>query len=124
MEELLRQVNAALAREKWAYVLLTVGLVIVLMTLYFGLRDAVGYSSYFAFDKAARDAASAGSTLLGLQGELESTEPWTKPFAFAGMGFLFAGIGLTLWNIVYRIQWRAKTVGVCVPILVERSRQR
>ncbi len=123
MDELWAQVNANLAREKLAYIFLAVGLIIVLVTLYYGIGDATGYAGYFTHTKADRDAALAGSSLLTLERELESTEPWTKPFAFAGMGVLFAGIGLTLWNIIYRIQMRAECIGVCVPLAVQRSKK-
>src|SRR5215472_3055456 len=116
MDALLTQVNAKLARERWAFVLLALGLIIVLVTLYYGLSDATGYASYLAHTKVERDAALAGSTLLVQQAELESTEPWTKPLAFAGMGFLFVGIGLMLWTIVYRIQRRAQAVAFAVPL--------
>lgn len=122
MKELTAQINQNLAREKWAYLSLAVGLVVVLITLYFGFSDAAGYANYLTHTKVERDAALAGSALLTLQADLESTEPWTIPFAFAGMGLMFLGIGLTLWNVVYRIQMRAKTLAVVVPILARRAR--
>ncbi len=121
--DLATQVNADLVRQKWAYLFLALGLIIVLVTFYYGLADGNGYASYLSHTKAERDAALAGASLLTLQAELESTEPWTKPLAFAGMGFLFVGIGLTLWHIIYRIQLRAQALALVVPMAVRRARK-
>ncbi len=123
MDELAKQINANLSRQTWAYIFLAVGLIIVLVTLYHGFPDAAGYASYLSHPKAERDAALAGSSLLGPERELEATEPWTKPFAFAGIGFLFVGIGLTLWHIVYLIQLRGKALALVVPAAVQRARK-
>lgn len=90
---------ARMARSLWA-ISIVMGLSIVVAAFLIGLWNAGQVAAYFAESKEAREAAAAGTALVGLKVTTESVFAWLPGFKFFGMGLLFSGITFVLANII------------------------
>ncbi len=90
---------ARMARSLWALSVL-MGLGIVVAAFLVGLWNAGQVAGYLASSKEVREAATAGSALVGLNVTTETIFAWLPGFKFFGMGLLFSGITFVLANII------------------------
>lgn len=90
---------ARMARGMWALSIL-MGLAIVIAASLIGLWNSGVVAQYFSNPKAVREAAAAGSAIVGQKVVIESVFAWLPGFKFFGMGLLFSGITFVLANII------------------------
>ncbi len=90
---------ARMARGLWALSIL-MGLGIVVVAFLIGLWNSGLVAAYFSNPKAVREAAAAGSLIVGQKVTIESIFAWLPGFKFFGMGLLFSGITFVLANII------------------------
>lgn len=90
---------ARMARALWT-LSIVMGLGIVVAAFLVGLWNSVLVAAYFANSKEVREAAAAGSGIVGLKVTIESVFAWLPGFKFFGMGLLFSGITFVLANII------------------------
>lgn len=93
------QLLARMARGLWAVSIL-MGLGIVVVSFLIGLWNSGLVAAYFANPKVIREAATAGSVIVGQKVTIESIFAWLPGFKFFGMGLLFSGITFVLANII------------------------
>ena len=89
----------SMASKMWAP-WLAMGFMIVVASLIIGLINASTTADYYAFSKAEREAAVAGSTLVGNRVFMETTAIWLPAFKFLGRGMLLGGITFALATIL------------------------
>lgn len=68
--------------------------------------------------KATRDAAEAGSALLGQLGTLSVIPLWLKPLTFVGMAAFMIGIALEFSTIPAILNNRGQVMSLCFPYIV------
>jgi hypothetical protein len=79
-------------------------------------------SGYFGGNqKAVRDAAEAGSALLGQLQTLAVTPHWLEPLTFVGVAAFMVGIAIEFSMIPSLLNNRGKVMAACFPILVEKG---
>ena len=98
----------AVQREYVAYVLLALGLAGIAVAMVVGIIRADTAADVFAFDKATRDGAAAGSSLLADQGRLGALGAWLAPFVFLSLTGLITGIALAFWAILLEVRRRGE----------------
>ena len=80
-------------------------------------------SSYLGNNaKAARDAADAGSALLGQLGVLSTIPRWLEPLTFLGVASFMLGIALEFSSIPALLKNRGQVMKVCFPLIVKASK--
>ncbi len=99
-----------MARKMWGPMLL-IGFMIVVVAFVVGIVNSYTTADYFSADKATREAAVAGSTLVDARVSIEGIQAWLPGFKFFGMGLILAGITFllatilgTLRHLGYRVQ--------------------
>jgi len=105
-------------------VLLVGGLLIVLASLATMAVVAAIASDVFSNAKAVRDAAGAGSGLLGLQGDLATFPAWVFYFKVTGITLLWLAIIVLLSGIVKTIRVRATAMTESLTTIVGRAARR
>ncbi|MEE9198407.1 MAG: hypothetical protein V3U26_01270, partial [Dehalococcoidia bacterium] len=71
-------------------VLTGVSLIIATLVLWVVLADKA--ADYYAYERAVRDSATAGSDILSQQSTLEAYSRWLMPLPFLGIALLLLGI--------------------------------
>lgn len=80
-------------------------------------------SSYLGNNaKAARDAAEAGSALLGQLGTLATIPRWLEPLAFLGVASFMIGIALEFSSIPALLKNRGQVIKASFPLIVKVSK--
>lgn len=95
---------------------IAMGFMIVIAALIIGAVNAADAASYYAVDKATRDASS---DLAQIRAGIESITVWLPYFKFLGLAMILAGIIMALGVISLRLQELGKKVMGNVP---ERAR--
>lgn len=100
------------------------GWVLILVSLILGafVLSTTAASYWGGHAKAARDAAEAGSALLGQLQLLSSTPRWLEPLTFLGVASFMLGIALEFSSIPKILQNRGKVMRVCFPLIVEQGK--
>ena len=105
--------------------LIAAGFAIVTAALVIGIVLAGVASDVFDFPKSVRDAAAAGSPLLGDQGDLATIPLWLQPFKFFGLTLLIGGIFTVFWGLLRSLQEvRGAAMVEAVPILLKETSTR
>ena len=89
----------SMASKMWVP-FIAMGFMIVVASFVIGLVNSSVASDYYAFDKAAREAAVKGSDLATDRAFIESTKAWLPAFKFLGMGMLLGGVTFLLATIL------------------------
>lgn len=71
--------------------------------------------------KAARDAAGAGSSLLGQLEILSATPRWLEPLTFLGVASFMLGIALEFSSIPDILKNRGEVMRACFPLVVKHG---
>jgi len=87
-----------------------------LLGLFVLSATAVGYWGGNA--KAVRDAAEAGSALIGQLQRLTVTPRWLEPLAFLGVAAFMTGIALEFSTIPALLKQRGQALRAALPVLV------
>lgn len=98
------------------WILISAAFVIGLLTLSATAAEYFGSNA-----KAVRDAAEAGSVLLGQLQTLTVTPRWLEPLAFLGVAAFMTGIALEFSTIPNLLNNRGQVMSVCFPILVKKG---
>lgn len=69
--------------------------------------------------KSVRDAAEAGSSVLGQLNTLASTPRWLEPLAFLGVASFMLGIALEFSAIPNILKNRGQVMAICFPQIVQ-----
>ncbi|MDK1030005.1 MAG: hypothetical protein QGM50_04420 [Anaerolineae bacterium] len=78
-------------------------------------------SSYLGGNaKVVRDAAEAGSLLLGQLGTLSAIPRWLTPLTFLGVASFMVGIALEFSSIPALLKNRGQVLSACFPYLVRK----
>ena len=97
--ETVRGSPGAVRREYVAYALLALGAMRIMVALIVGIIRADTLADIFASDKAVRERAAAGSSLLGDQGRVAALQAWVLPFIFLSLASFISGIAIEFWAI-------------------------
>ena len=116
------QINKGQWKLGVALVLVMMGMVMVLVAFFTSVGLSATIGDYFTNDKAARDAAAAGSAILAQQGVIHTIPAWVKPLAPAGNSTVLLGIGFILWAIVERLRQRGRVLQQVLPLLKRGSK--
>ncbi len=103
-----------------AYVLFSLlGWLLIMLSFIIGLFVLTPTAAdYFGGNaKATRDAAEAGSSLLGQLQILQATPRWLEPLTFLGVASFMLGIALEFSSIPKILQNRGQVMSVCFPII-------
>ncbi len=83
---------------------------------------AVGWTNdYYAFSKGARDAAEAGSGVLGNLASIQTTKAWVKPLEILGLSTFLLGFGFAFANILQNVRLRGNTMAAVLPEMKARK---
>ena len=100
-------------------ILVAAGFLIVLVALFIGAALATTAADVFETSKATRDAAAAGSSLLGDQSDLAAFPLWVQPFKFLGIGLLVTGIFTVFWGLLRSLRdARGDALVESIPVLL------
>lgn len=69
--------------------------------------------------KATRDAAEAGSALLGQLSALSATPRWLEPLTFLGVASFMLGIALEFSAIPNILKNRGQVMAICFPQIIQ-----
>jgi len=97
------------------WILLSVSFLIGLLLL---APTASGYWGGNA--KTLRDAAEAGSILIGQIGVLTTTPRWLEPLTFVGVASFMVGIALAFSSIPALLKNRGQILSACFPYIVRK----
>ena len=102
--------------------LIAAGFAIVVSALVIAIVLAGVASDVFDNTKSARDAAAAGSPLLGDQGDLVTIPLWVQPFKFFGLTLLIGGVFTVFWGLLRSLQEaRGAAMVESIPVLLKGS---
>jgi len=96
---------------------ITMGVMIVIISVIIGAVNASNAANYYAIDKVTRDASIE---LAQVRAGIESTIIWLPYFKFLGVAMILAGIVMALGVIAMRLQNLGQRVMASVP---ESARQ-
>ena len=96
------------------WILISLALIIGLVVL---TPTAVNY--FGANSKAVRDAAEAGSQLLGQISILATIPLWLEPLTFLGVAFFICGIALEFSVIPSLVKMRGDSMAQAFPLIVK-----
>ncbi|MFQ5612031.1 MAG: hypothetical protein ACE5H9_07840 [Anaerolineae bacterium] len=91
---------------------IAMGVMIVMIAVIIGAFTAANAASYYAVDKATRDASVE---LAQVRAGIESTIVWLPYFKFLGVAMILAGITMAVGIISLRLQDLGKRVMASVP---------
>ena len=120
--------NITIPQVSWqarAYRLFTLlGWILILVSFVIGAFVLAPLAAdYFGGNaKAARDAAAAGSGLIGQLVQLNSTSRWLEPLTFVGVSSFMVGIALEFSMIPSLLKNRGTVMKACFPILVKKGK--
>lgn len=99
------------------------GWVLIMVSFIIGLTVlAPTAASYFGENaKSVRDAATAGSELLGQLEILKATPAWLEPLTFLGVAAFMTGIALEFSTIPNLLKNRGEVMSLCFPLLVQKG---
>ena len=117
VSDLRRKADATSRRVNLAYALILAGLMVEMVALILGIFLATVADSYWANPKTVRDAAAAGSAVLGQAQTLAAVSAWLVPLKFLGFALFFASIGAALSAIIPRIRERGEVMATALPQL-------
>jgi hypothetical protein len=86
------------------------GLIIVLIAFASALNGADSQTTFFSVDKATREAAAAGSTLVDANVTRHSIPTWVPSFKFLGLGIMLGAITMALGVIATTLRNLGKDV--------------
>lgn len=114
--------NPAPAWQMRAFPIFTLlGWVLILASFLIGLfvlaTTAAGY--WGGNSKAVRDAAEAGSALIGQLQTLAVTPRWLEPLRFLGVASFMTGIALEFSTIPGLLKNRGQVMSAAFPLLVK-----
>jgi len=97
------------------------GWVLILISFLIGLvvLSATAASYWGGNAKAVRDAAEAGSALLGQLQTLTVTPRWLEPLTFLGVASFMTGIALEFSTIPAILKNRGQVMSVSFPLIVK-----
>jgi len=100
------------------------GWVLILIAFLVGVFVLAPTASSYLGDnaKAARDAAEAGSALLGQLGALSTIPRWLEPLIFLGVASFMIGIALEFSSIPALLKNRGQVTKACFPLIVKVSK--
>ena len=105
--------------------LIVAGFAIVTAALIIAIVLAGVASDVFDNTKSARDAAAAGSSLLGDQSDLATFPLWVQPFKFVGLTLLISGIFTVFWGLLRSLQEaRGAAMVESIPVLLKGTSTR
>lgn len=119
IEEIRHAINRSPLTFKIAPLFTLLGVAIIVTALILGVIVGVTAADYYGADKASRDAAGPGSSLLDDLSFTNSIPAWLLPFSFVGMAFLLIGIGLSFATIVSRVRLRASAMELVLPKAIQ-----
>jgi hypothetical protein len=96
------------------WVLIVVSLIIGVFVLAPTAADYWGGNA-----KAVRDAADAGSSLIGQLGTLAATPRWLEPLTFLGVAAFMVGIALEFSTIPHVLKNRGWVMSACFPLIAK-----
>ena len=88
-----------MASKMWAP-WIAMGLMIVVISFIMGLVMSGQAADWWSVSKVDREAATAGSAIVGSQVFIESTKAWLPGFKFFGLGMMLGGITFLLATIL------------------------
>ena len=88
-----------MASKMWAPWII-MGLMIVGVSFIIALFVQSDQGFWWSFPKVERDAAAAGSDIVGAKAFIESTQAWLPGFKFLGLGMMLGGITFLLATIL------------------------
>ncbi len=99
------------------------GWVLILVSFLIGLFGlAPTAAAYWGGNsKAVRDAAEAGSTLLGQLQTLGVTPRWLEPLTFVGVASFMLGIALEFSTIPAILKNRGQVMSAAFPLIVKHG---
>ena len=120
ISELEDEANKTPPQQLIAYLLVLAGVACIIATvvLWAVLADKAG--NYYAYDKAVRDSAGAGSEVLSDQSTLEAYPGWLSPMPFVGIAFFVIGIAVLFGSIMAKLKLRASVLSTVLPSLRDR----
>ena len=97
------------------------GWVLILASFLIGLVVLSATAAAYWGDnaKAVRDAAEAGSALLGQLQTLTVTPRWLEPLTFLGVAAFMTGIALEFSTIPAILKHRGQVMSACFPLIVK-----
>jgi len=102
-------------------ILLFVGLVGIGIYGFVSLDQSQLAVSYYENSKAVRDAAPAGSEILGTLATLKARQAWLEPLTFTGLSLIIFGIALSFAiAILQTLKMRLALTGVVVQQYLKR----
>ena len=122
VSDLRRRADATSPRVKFVYALILAGLMVETVALILGIYLATVADSYWANPKTVRDAAAAGSTILGQAQTMATVGAWLEPLKFVGLALFFTGIGGALSAIIPRIRLRGDVMATALPQLRQQPK--
>ena len=122
-EEIRQATARSPALFKIAPMFTMLGLGVIMAAFIIGIVLAVTAGDYYAYDKATRDGAAAGSSILDDLSFLRRMPAWILPFTFVGVSSLLVGIALIFSTIIGRIRLRASSMELTLPKIIEARRK-
>ena len=96
--------------------LLTMGMMLLMIALIIAIANATLASGYWNHSIVTQlNPALEGSGVLGDLASIASVGNWVAAIKFAGMGFVFAGVGLALATIVRVLRWQSSRLWDLMP---------
>lgn len=97
------------------------GLMLIMLAFIIGLfvLNPTAATYFGANSKATRDAAVAGSALLGSLQTLQVIPRWLVPLKFVGVASFMIGIALQFSTIPGILKNRAEVLSACFPVIVK-----
>ena len=122
VSEIRQRAAAPSGRINLVYGLILAGLMVEMVVLGVGIFIATVTGDYWGNPKTVRDAAEAGSLILGQAGTIAAVGAWLAPLKFVGFALFFAGIGVALSAIIPRIQLRGQVMATVLPQLRQQPK--
>ena len=118
-DEIQRAASRSSVRFRVGPMFAMLGMAMVITALIIGIVVAVTAGDYFAYDKATRDAAGAGTGILDDLSFISTWTAWTALFVFLGIATMMVGIALIFSTIPSRIRQRASAMELVLPKVIE-----
>ena len=100
-------------------VLAGVSAIVTTLVLWVVLADEAG--GYYAYGKALRDSAVAGSEILDTQSTLEAYPKWLMSLPFVGMALIFLGIAALFEAVISKLRLHGTVLATVLPAFHARE---